>query len=171
MICKWSVFVVAWSFSSHSHACAGCCLRRQSNQSITHSPCLACKAVASANHIPAALAYSVRGEAREAARDRLPPPVLPSIGNHTTHTHTPRTRRKQERTDALRHVNVVTRRSSTPILARLRVDRDCLRRANCLAQLAGNAALLARGIASQRVLTAKARRERALLKGVVQLLN
>lgn len=91
MICKWSVFVVAWSFSSHSHACAGCCLRRQSNQSITHSPCLACKAVASANHIPAALAYSVRGEAREAARDRLPPPVLPSIGNHTTHTHTAHT--------------------------------------------------------------------------------
>ena len=151
MICKWSVFVVACVVLLVAFARVRRLLPASAiNQSLIRPALLAClhrasacKAVASANHIPAALAYSVRGEAREAARDRLPPPFLPSTGNHTTHTHTPRTRRKQERTDALRHVNVVTRRSSTPILARLRVDRDCLRRANCLAQLAGNAALLA----------------------------
>ena len=42
MICKWSVLCRRYcvvAFSSHSHACAGCCLRRQS---INHSFALPC---------------------------------------------------------------------------------------------------------------------------------
>ena len=45
--------------------------------------------------------------------------------------------------DALRHVDVVARRAAAAVVARLGLDRDRLRRADRLAQLAGDAALLA----------------------------
>src|SRR6202043_1216200 len=52
--------------------------------------------------------------------------------------------------------------------ARAGLDGDRLRRADRLAQLAGDAALLAIGIAAQRMLAAEARRDRPLLEGIVQ---
>ena len=73
------------------------------------------------------------------------------------------------RTDALRHVNVVARRSPTPVSASLSINRDRLRRADRLAQFASDAALLAGGVPPQRMLAAEARRERTLLERVVQL--
>src|SRR5689334_2195891 len=69
--------------------------------------------------------------------------------------------------DALRHVDVVTRRAAAAVLARLGLDGDGERRADRLAQLAGDAALLAAGIAAQRMLAAEARGERPLLIGIV----
>src|SRR5439155_22595498 len=69
--------------------------------------------------------------------------------------------------DALRHVDVVARRAAAAVLARLGLDRDRQRRADRLAQLAGNAALLAVGVAAQHVLAAKARAQRTLLVGVI----
>src|SRR6478609_7912131 len=65
--------------------------------------------------------------------------------------------------DALGHVDVVARRPAAPVLARLGVDGDRLRRADRLAELAGDAPLLAVGIAAQRVLAAEPRRQRPLL--------
>src|SRR5581483_3805128 len=73
----------------------------------------------------------------------------------------------QPAVDALRHVDVVTRRASAAVGARLRLDGDRLRRADRLAQLAGDAALLAVGIAAQRMLAAEAGAEGALLIGIV----
>src|SRR3546814_2152636 len=70
--------------------------------------------------------------------------------------------------DALRHVDVVARGAPAAVAARLSLDDDALRRADRLAELAGNAPLLAVGIAAQRVLAAEARAERPLLVGVVQ---
>src|SRR5690606_17792379 len=70
--------------------------------------------------------------------------------------------------DALRHVDVVARRAAAAVLARLGLDRDREGRTDGLAQLAGDAALLAVGVAAQRVLAAEARAERPLLVGVVQ---
>src|SRR5688500_434438 len=49
--------------------------------------------------------------------------------------------------DALHHVDVVARRPPRAVLARLGVDGDRLRRADRLAELAGDAALLAVRIA------------------------
>src|SRR5919206_321410 len=43
--------------------------------------------------------------------------------------------------DALRHVDVVARRPARPVRAGLRLDDDALRRADRLAQLAGDAPL------------------------------
>jgi len=51
--------------------------------------------------------------------------------------------------DALGQVDVVTRGAAGTILALFRFDGDGQRRADRLAQLAGNAALLAVGIATQ----------------------
>src|SRR5579872_913648 len=48
--------------------------------------------------------------------------------------------------DAFRHVDVVARRAAAAVLARLGLDRDRQRRADCLAQLTGDAALLSVGI-------------------------
>src|SRR3546814_15804242 len=53
-------------------------------------------------------------------------------------------------------------------VARLGLDRDRLRRADRLAQLARDAALLAVRIAAQRMLAAEARRQRVLLEGIVR---
>src|SRR5262249_34633393 len=69
--------------------------------------------------------------------------------------------------DALGHVDVIARRAPAAVRARLGLDGDGLRRADRLAQLAGDAALLAVGIAAERMLAAKARAERPLLIGIV----
>ena len=62
--------------------------------------------------------------------------------------------------DAFGHVDVVARGAAAAVVARLGLDGDGLRRADRLAQLAGDAALLAVGIAAQRMLAAEARAER-----------
>src|SRR5512142_854597 len=48
----------------------------------------------------------------------------------------------QAAVDALHHVDVVARRATAAVGARLGLDRDRLRRTNRLAELAGDAALL-----------------------------
>src|SRR5690606_41156163 len=62
----------------------------------------------------------------------------------------------------------VTRGAAAAVLALLRVDGDRQGRAHRLAQLAGDAALLAVGIAAQRMDAAEARRLRRLLHRVHQ---
>ena len=57
---------------------------------------------------------------------------------------------------ALGQVEVVARRAAAAVLALLRLDGDGLRRAHGLAELAGDAALLARGVAAEDVLAAEA---------------
>ncbi len=69
--------------------------------------------------------------------------------------------------DALGHVDVVARRAATAVVAGFRLDRDRLGGADRLAQLARDAPLLAIGIATQRVLTPEARRDRVLLVRIV----
>src|SRR5262249_27404375 len=64
---------------------------------------------------------------------------------------------------------VVTRRTARAVVpARTGLDGDGLRRTDRLAQLAGDAALLAVRIAAQRMLAAESRRDRPLLERVVQ---
>src|SRR5712691_12332415 len=71
--------------------------------------------------------------------------------------------------DAFDHVDIVARGAARAVVAsRPGLDGDGLGGANRLAQLAGDAALLAVGIAAQRVLAAKARRDRSLLDGGVE---
>src|SRR5918996_1499365 len=70
--------------------------------------------------------------------------------------------------DALDHVDVVAGGPPGAVRARLGFDGDRLRRADRLAQLARDAALLAVGIAPERMLAAKARAERSLLVRIVQ---
>src|SRR5690606_37125464 len=71
--------------------------------------------------------------------------------------------------DALHHIDVVAHRAPRSVIAAgSRLDGDRLRRADRLAELAGDAALLAIGIAAQRVLAAEAWAERPLLMRVVQ---
>src|SRR5712691_13037884 len=71
--------------------------------------------------------------------------------------------------DAFDHIDVVARGAARAVIAsRPGLDGDGLGGANRLAQLAGDAALLAVGIAAQRVLAAKARRDRPLLEGIVE---
>ena len=60
-------------------------------------------------------------------------------------------------------VNVVARRAPGAVFALVGLDGDRQRRANGLAQLAGNAALLAVRVAAQRVQTTKTRRLRRFL--------
>src|SRR3954462_13044830 len=69
--------------------------------------------------------------------------------------------------DAFRHVDVIARRAPAAVLARLGLDRDRKRRADRLAQFAGNAALLAVRIAAQHVLAAEARADRVLLVRII----
>ncbi len=64
------------------------------------------------------------------------------------------------------HVDVVPRRPPAPVLPLLGVDGDGQGGADGLAQLAGNAALLARRVAAQGVLAAEPGRDGALLKRV-----
>src|SRR5205814_9173737 len=65
--------------------------------------------------------------------------------------------------DAFGHIDVVAGGAPTAILARLGLDGDRQGRADRLTQLAGDAALLAIGVAPERMLTAKPRAERPLL--------
>src|ERR1044071_6073527 len=75
----------------------------------------------------------------------------------------------QPAVDAFHHVDVVARGAARAVVAaRAGLDGDGLRRADRLAQLAGDAALLAVRIAAQRMLAAEARRDRALLERVVE---
>src|SRR5680860_511128 len=71
--------------------------------------------------------------------------------------------------DAFHHVDVEAGRPPRAVVASWpRLDGDGLRRADRLAQLAGDAALLSVRIAPQRKLAAKAGRERPLLERIVQ---
>src|SRR3982750_580332 len=70
--------------------------------------------------------------------------------------------------DAFHHVDVVAHGAAGAVVpTRTGLDSDRLRRADRLAQLAGDAALLAVRIAAQRMLAAEARRDRPLLERVV----
>lgn len=73
--------------------------------------------------------------------------------------------------NALCHVDVVAGGAATPVGALLGLDGDGLRRADGLAQLAGDAALLARRVAPQGVLAAEPRGDGALLEGVVDCVS
>src|SRR6185369_5059942 len=68
--------------------------------------------------------------------------------------------------DALHEVDVVARGAARAVLALLGFDVDRERRADRLAQLARDAALLAVRVAAQRVQPAEARTHRRLLLGV-----
>src|SRR6202000_986731 len=71
--------------------------------------------------------------------------------------------------DAFHHVDVVAHRAPRAVVAaRAGLDGDRLRRTARLAQLAGDAALLAVRIAAQRMLAAETRRDRSLLERIVQ---
>src|SRR5258705_10107063 len=75
----------------------------------------------------------------------------------------------QSAIDAFHHVDVVAHGAAGAVVAaRAGLDRDRLRRADRLAQFAGDAALFAVGIAPQRVLAAEAGRDRPLLERIVQ---
>src|SRR4051794_35776943 len=70
--------------------------------------------------------------------------------------------------DAFHHVDVVANGPARAVVtARAGLDSDRLCRADRLAQFAGDATLFAIGIAAQGMLTAKARRDRILLEGIV----
>src|SRR3954465_6040184 len=69
--------------------------------------------------------------------------------------------------NAFRHIDVVARRAPAAVLARLGLDRNAQRRADCLAQFAGNAALLAVRIAAQHVLAAETRADRVFLIRII----
>jgi tRNA 2-selenouridine synthase len=73
----------------------------------------------------------------------------------------------QAAVDALGHVDVVARRAAAAVGARLRLYGDAVGRADRLAQLAGDAALLPVRIAAQRVLAAEPGRLRIALERVV----
>src|ERR1041384_7097446 len=71
--------------------------------------------------------------------------------------------------DTLHHIDVVACGPARAVIApRPRLDSDRLRRADRLAELAGDAALLAVRIAPQRVLAAEARRQHALFERIVE---
>src|SRR3972149_237903 len=71
--------------------------------------------------------------------------------------------------DALHHIDVVARGAARAVVApRAGLDGDGLRRADRLAKLAGNAALLAVRIAAQDMLAAEARREWPLLERIIE---
>src|SRR5687768_8128301 len=65
--------------------------------------------------------------------------------------------------DALEEIDVVARRAARAVGADVALDRDRERGADSLAELAGDAALLAVRIAAQRMQPAEARRLRRLL--------
>src|SRR5690606_39201701 len=69
--------------------------------------------------------------------------------------------------DALEQIDLVARGAAGAVGARCRVDGDRRGRTHGFAQLAGDAALLAVGIAAQRVQPAEARARRGALVGVV----
>lgn len=68
--------------------------------------------------------------------------------------------------NALGHVDIVTGRPAASVHTLFRLNSDSLGRADGLAELAGNAAFLAGGIATQGMLTAETGRDGTLLEGV-----
>jgi hypothetical protein len=68
--------------------------------------------------------------------------------------------------NALGHVDIVTGRPAASVHTLFRLNSDSLGRTDGLAELAGNAAFLAGGIATQGVLTAETGRDGTLLEGV-----
>src|SRR3954466_12975156 len=74
----------------------------------------------------------------------------------------------QSAIDAFHHIDVIAHGAAGAVIAaRAGLDGDRLRRTDRLAQLAGDAALFAIGIAAQRMLAPEAWRDRVLLEGVV----
>src|SRR5215213_12291 len=70
--------------------------------------------------------------------------------------------------DAFHHVDVIARRAARAVVAAgTCFDSDRLCRTDGLAELAGDAALFPIGVAPQRVLAAKPRRDRVLLERIV----
>ncbi len=69
--------------------------------------------------------------------------------------------------DALGHVDIVSCGTTGPVLAGLGLDRNGLSGANRLAELARNAALVARGVSPQGVLSAESGTQVAPFVGVV----
>src|SRR5712671_3756074 len=75
----------------------------------------------------------------------------------------------QPAVDALHHVDVVAGGAARAVVAAgTRLDGDGLGRADRLAQLAGDAALLPIGITPERMLATEAGRLRTLLEGIVE---
>src|SRR5215469_8694077 len=70
--------------------------------------------------------------------------------------------------DALHHVDVIAGGAARAVFARLRLDGDGLGGTDGFTELAGDAAFLAIGIAAQRMLPPKARRQWPLLERIVQ---
>lgn len=68
--------------------------------------------------------------------------------------------------DAFGHVNIITGGAATSILALLSLNGDRLGRADGLAELAGDASLLAGGVAAQGVFTTEAGGDGALFEGI-----
>lgn len=68
--------------------------------------------------------------------------------------------------DALGHIDIVTGRPAASILTLFRLNSDSLGRADSLAKLAGNAALLTGGITTQSVLSSETGGDGTLLEGV-----
>ena len=69
--------------------------------------------------------------------------------------------------NALRHINVVARRSATTIVARFALDSDSLRRAYSLAKFACDTPLFPVGIAPQCMLTPETRAQRVFFVRVI----
>src|SRR5487761_246210 len=70
--------------------------------------------------------------------------------------------------DALEEIDIIAGGAPRAVLGYVGVDRDAHGRADRLAELAGDATLLAVGIAAQRVQAAESRRLRGLLFRVVE---
>lgn len=68
--------------------------------------------------------------------------------------------------DALGHIDIITGRTAAAVLTLLRLNGNSLGRADGLAELASNAALLTSGVATQGVLTAETGGDGTLLEGV-----
>lgn len=69
--------------------------------------------------------------------------------------------------NTLRHVNVITSRSSASIGALFSLDGDRLSWTNCLAQLASDTTLLTAGITTQSVFATESRTQRSLFEWIV----
>jgi hypothetical protein len=70
--------------------------------------------------------------------------------------------------DAFDHIDIVASGTARAVVAaRAGLDRDSLRRADRLAELASDTALLAVGIAAQYMLAAEARRQRVFFERII----
>src|SRR6266478_1999499 len=99
--------------------------------------------------------------------DQIAPPLPVILQDVRFHDRVDRTAFLAESAEnALGQIDVIARRAPRAVGSLFRFDRDRQRRAHGLAQLAGDAALLAVFVASQRVQPAKTRRHRRLLLGI-----